>query len=159
MRAVFAIAVTLDLMAMMVLTFIDVVGRYLFSAPLAGAKEVTELLMGFLVFAAAPIVTADRAHITTALFEAVLSRRAVLWRNAAIALVVALAWAVLAWRLWVQAGMIHALNTGTQLIGVPVAPLVYFMAIAAGACALIVLTLDFRALVRNEPPAPPRAAA
>ena len=146
MRKVFTIAVTVDLIAMMVLTFVDVVGRYLFSAPLAGAKELTEMLMGFLVFAAAPIVTADRGHITTALFETVLPHRALRVRNAIIAVVVAIASAVLAWRLWVQAGIIASLHTGSQLLGVPIAPLVYFMAITAGACAFIVLGLEFRAL-------------
>ena len=155
MRVAFAIVVTLDLMAMMVLTFVDVVGRYVFSAPLAGAKELTELLMGLLVFAAVPIVTADRGHITTALFETVLPVRALLWRNALIGVVVAIACAVLAWRLWVQAGMIHSLNTGSQLLGVPIAPLVYFMSIAAASCALIVLRLEFAALWRAKLPAKP----
>lgn len=155
MRVAFAIVVTLDLMAMMVLTFVDVVGRYVFSAPLAGAKELTELLMGLLVFAAAPIVTADRGHITTALFETILPLRARLWRNAVIALVVAVACAVLAWRLWVQADMIRSLNTGSQLLGVPIAPLVYFMSVAAAACALIVILVEFAALARGKAPVKP----
>ena len=145
-RLALAWAVTADLMIMMVLTFVDVVGRYLFAAPLPGAKELTEILMAFLVFAAAPLVTADRGHITTALFESVLPKLVIRWRNVLIAVLVAIALAVLAWRLWIQAGLILDLKTGTPLLGVPIAPIVYFAAVTSALCALIVLALEFRAL-------------
>ncbi|SVB94388.1 uncharacterized protein METZ01_LOCUS247242, partial [marine metagenome] len=35
----------LVLMLLMIITFIDVLGRYLFSAPLPGAFELTEIMM------------------------------------------------------------------------------------------------------------------
>ncbi len=146
-RLALAWAVTADLMAMMVLTFVDVVGRYIFASPLPGAKELTEILMAFLVFAAAPLVTADRGHITTALFESVLPKLVIRWRNVLIAVLVATALAVLAWRLWIQAGLILDLKTGTPLLGVPIAPIVYFAAVTSALCALIVLALEFRALL------------
>ena len=146
-RLALAWAVTADLMAMMVLTFVDVVGRYIFASPLPGAKELTEILMGFLVFAAAPLVTADRGHITTALFESVLPKLVIRWRNVLIAVLVAIARAVLAWRLWIQAGLVLELKTGTPLLGVPIAPIVYFASVTSALCVLIVLALEFRALL------------
>lgn len=145
-RLALALAVTADLMAMMLLTVVDVVGRYLFASPLPGAKELTEILMGFLVFAAAPLVTADRGHITTALFESVLPKLVIRWRNLLIAVLVAIALSVLAWRLWIQAGLVAELKTGTPLLGVPVAPIVYFAAASSALCALIVIALEFSAL-------------
>jgi TRAP-type C4-dicarboxylate transport system permease small subunit len=48
---------------LVLVTVVDVVGRYLFNAPLAGAFEITQLLLGALVFAALPLTTAKGAHI------------------------------------------------------------------------------------------------
>ena len=138
-RLLLGIAVTVDLLLMMGLTFVDVVGRYVFNSPLPGAKELTEILQAVLVFGAAPMITADRTHITTALFESVLSRKVLRWRDAVIALLGAIVCSVLAWRLWIQAGLVLALHEGTPLLGVPMAPFVYFMSAASAACALILL--------------------
>ena len=138
-RLLLGIVVTADLMLMMVLTFIDVVGRYIFNSPLPGAKELTEVLLALLVFASAPLITADRTHITTALFESVLSRGVLRRRNSVLALLGALVCGVLAWRLWLQAGLAATVSTGTPLLGLPVAPVVYFMSVASAVCTLILL--------------------
>ena len=51
------------LFAMMVLTFVDVWGRYFFNSPVPGGFEVTELMMAALIFAGLPLATgARRAH-------------------------------------------------------------------------------------------------
>jgi len=42
---------------MMVLTFVDVVGRYLLNRPLRGAFELTELGLVVLIFAGLPLVS------------------------------------------------------------------------------------------------------
>ena len=51
--------------------------------------------------------------------------------------------------------MILDLKTGTPLLGVPIAPIVYFASVTSALCALIVLALEFRALIlalRGEAP-------
>ena len=45
------------LFALMVLTCIDVVGRYFFSRPLVGATELTEIGLAVVIFAAMPVIT------------------------------------------------------------------------------------------------------
>ena len=57
------------LFALMVITLLDVVGRYFLNAPLAGAFELTRLAMGLLVFSALPLVTARERHIVVSLFD------------------------------------------------------------------------------------------
>ena len=52
------------LFAMMVLTFVDVTGRKLFTRPVYGAYEITEFLMGMLIFCALPLVTAREGHVS-----------------------------------------------------------------------------------------------
>ena len=140
-RATLIAALGVTVYGMMALTFIDVAGRYLFNAPLGGAKELTEVLLALMVFGAAPLVTASRSHITTALFESTMKGGVLKVRNAAIAIVSAFCCAVLAWRLWVQAVAMAELKGGTPLLGVPLAPIFYAMAILSGICAVLTLVV------------------
>ncbi len=61
------------LFALMVITVLDVVGRYVLNAPLVGAFELTKLSMGLLVFSALPLVTARERHIVVGMFEPILA--------------------------------------------------------------------------------------
>ena len=49
---------------MVVVTCIDVVGRYFFAAPLLGAYELITLAMGIMIFLGMPLVTAAEEHLT-----------------------------------------------------------------------------------------------
>ena len=55
--------------AMAMLTFLDVVGRYVFAAPIQGTFEIVGLLLGVVTFSALPLVTHSRSHITVDLFD------------------------------------------------------------------------------------------
>ncbi|MEM0908528.1 MAG: TRAP transporter small permease [Pseudomonadota bacterium] len=55
------------LVAMTLLTVVDVVGRYVFNAPLPGAFEATEIMLALAIFAGLPIVTARRDHVRVGL--------------------------------------------------------------------------------------------
>jgi TRAP-type C4-dicarboxylate transport system permease small subunit len=54
---------------MMVVTVVDVGGRFLFNRPLHGAFEATEVMMGLIVFLALPLATRRREHITVTILE------------------------------------------------------------------------------------------
>jgi TRAP-type transport system small permease protein len=54
---------------MMTLTFADVVGRYVFNAPIGATFEIIEMMLGMLIFSALPLVSRDQGHITVDLFE------------------------------------------------------------------------------------------
>ena len=51
------------LIALTLLTSIDVVARYWFNSPIKGAFELTQLLLAALIFIAFPLTTAMREHI------------------------------------------------------------------------------------------------
>jgi TRAP-type C4-dicarboxylate transport system permease small subunit len=55
--AVLGVASSAILMCMMLLTFVDVVARYLLNRPIRGAFEVTELMLLVLIFAGLPLVS------------------------------------------------------------------------------------------------------
>jgi TRAP-type C4-dicarboxylate transport system permease small subunit len=52
-----------SLLALAALTFVDVLGRYVFSFPVPGSVELTEMLMVALVFCGISLATAARAHV------------------------------------------------------------------------------------------------
>ena len=59
---------------MMMLTFADVVGRYLFTAPIFGAAEMIQFLLAMTIFGGLCLVNARDEHITVELFEIQLDR-------------------------------------------------------------------------------------
>lgn len=63
------IIVAAALLAMMILTFVDVVGRYAFNAPIFGASEMISYLLAIMLFAGLAFVSGERSHITVTLFE------------------------------------------------------------------------------------------
>ena len=62
------------LFVMMMLTFADVVGRYVFTAPIFGAAEMIQFLLAMTIFAGLCLVNARDEHITVELFETQLDR-------------------------------------------------------------------------------------
>jgi TRAP-type transport system small permease protein len=57
------------LLIMMVLTFVDVIGRYGFHKSIFGTAELVEYLMIFTIFAGLAFVTATNDHITITMFD------------------------------------------------------------------------------------------
>mgnify|MGYP001627790163 CR=1 FL=1 len=63
------------LFAMMVLTFLDVVGRYVFSAPIFGAAEMIQYLLMGCVFSALGKASTTNAHIAVELISPALEAK------------------------------------------------------------------------------------
>jgi TRAP-type C4-dicarboxylate transport system permease small subunit len=115
------------LFGMMLLTFVDVVARYLLNRPIRGGFEVTELLLLVLIFAGLPLVSHADEHVTMDFIDRMLPERLVgLWVRIMHALVAALM-AFLAWQVWIKAGKIASYGDTTDVLRIVVAPFVYFM--------------------------------
>src|SRR5215210_5131761 len=74
--AALGFAASVILFAMMMITFVDVIGRYLFNHPLQGAFEVTELMLLVLIFAGLPLVSHADEHVTMDFIDRMLPARA-----------------------------------------------------------------------------------
>jgi TRAP-type C4-dicarboxylate transport system permease small subunit len=123
------------LFAMMVLTAVDVVARYLLSAPIPGSYEISQFLLALLVFAAFPVVTRDGSHITVSLFENAFRGAARRAQRLVVLLASGAAVAAMAWQLWSLAGRLDRGNAATGYLEWRIAPVAYAM------CALSVVTL------------------
>lgn len=133
----------LFLMAMVALTFADVIGRRLFGSPVYGAHDLTEHLMAIVVFCGLPLVTAAGAHLTIDLFDRLLGRPGFRWWRAVCTLLVVAVLGLLAWVF-----LRHGFNAAriaevSQALRLPRGPLYFFIAtsfalsaIAAAAVAL-----------------------
>lgn len=139
----FDLVAGLLLAAMVVVTCIDVVGRYLFNRPMKGAFELTEVLMAALIFAALPAITARREHIAVDLLDRYFSRRAAQVRSAVIELGSALVAGALAYIFFEQAKQTYADGLYTQALQISLAPVVFF-AMGALAVAAILHLLVFK---------------
>ena len=126
--AVLGAAASLILFCMMALTFVDVVLRYVFNRPLAGAFEVTELMLLVLIFAGLPLVTHAGEHVTMDLIDRLLGARARRLMARLVELGCSALMFLLAWLMWLKAGRIAGYGDTTDVLRIPVGPFVYFMA-------------------------------
>lgn len=65
----------LVLLALVFVPFLQIVLRYIFNAPIVGAEELTRFLLIILVFAAFPLVVAERDNIIMTEFREMLPKR------------------------------------------------------------------------------------
>lgn len=134
-------ASALILACIMLLTCVDVAGRYVFNEPVPGALEVTEIMMGALIFASLPMVTLRNQQVTIDLFEAFIPKSVKPALQILIQFVGSVCLAVIAWRLWVKAGQMIDQGDTTAVLQLKVWPLVYFMSVLAAVTALILLLM------------------
>ena len=129
------------ILAMVGVTCVDVIGRYLFHAPLQGAYELNEILLPMLVFLSLPGITWRDGHVKVSLIDSLLGRRAKAVRDCAFNLLSAAALAVLTWHLILLAGRKAAIGETAASLGVELAPVAYLV---AGTVALSALCLVLR---------------
>ena len=140
------VAASAILMAMMLLTVVDVVARYVFNRPLAGAFEVTELMLLVLIFAGLPLVTYADEHAVMDFIDRFLGPRAQTLLRRGVQLASAAVMFLLTWLVWLKADRIWAYRDATDVLRIVYGPFVYFMAVTIGLAGLIHL---YKALARR----------
>jgi TRAP-type C4-dicarboxylate transport system permease small subunit len=115
------------LFLLMLVTFVDVMGRYLFSLPLPGAFELTQILMAVLIFSGLPLVCASDVNIRVDILHGSLSERARRTLDLFNHSISTVALGALAWRLWVKAGATLAAGDQSMYLGLPMYPVCYLM--------------------------------
>ena len=141
--AVLGIAASAILFAMMMLTFVDVIARYLINRPVRGAFEITELMLLVLIFAGLPLVTHAGEHVTMDLIDRLLGTRARYLLNRLLELFCAGLMFFLMWQMWLKAGKIAGYGDTTDILRIPVGPFVYFMTAMIGVSGLVHLFRTF----------------
>jgi TRAP-type C4-dicarboxylate transport system permease small subunit len=121
---------SVGLAIMMFLTLADVIGR-LFGSPIVGTVEVTELIMGMMIYLGVGYTTLYRAHIRV---DILITRFSLRTQSALDVLTYLIAFAFMAfvcWRLFLQAASRIENNDITQIWEIPVWPVAFIMAFAS----------------------------
>lgn len=125
------VAAAIILIALVLITCVDVVGRYFLDAPLAGAFELTEVLLVALVFAALPLATERREHVEVDLLAHAFGHNINRLMVAFGGLFTGAVLLTFAWRLLVHSMKAASDGAVTNALQIPLAPFGY---LAAGAC-------------------------
>jgi TRAP-type C4-dicarboxylate transport system permease small subunit len=136
-EALLGVVASVILLAMMLLTFVDVVARYIFSRPVRGAFEITELMLLVLIFAGLPLVSFTDEHALMDFIDRLLPSRAQRALEGLVQGVCAAIMFLLAWQVWIKADRIWAYRDATDVLRIVYGPFVYFMAVSIGLAGLI----------------------
>ena len=131
------------LFAMMLITAVDVAGRYLFNKPIAGGFELTEILLAALIYCGLPLVSARREHIVIDTFDPMFSKALKRGLDMVAEVVCAVALAGVGWLIFLRANRVAEYGDTTSVLKLPLAPVVYLMAVMITVAALIHLLLIF----------------
>ncbi|MGE5639425.1 MAG: TRAP transporter small permease [Clostridia bacterium] len=149
--AVLGVGASIILFGMMVLTFADVCGRYLFNRPIKGAFEITELSLLVLIFAGLPLVSHADEHVTMDFIDKLLGRRELRILERVVNAVCAAVMFFLTWQIWLKAGKIAAYGDTTDVLRILVGPFVYYMAVMIALTGLVHAYRAFVPSVRKSP--------
>lgn len=125
------------LLAMMLVTLLDVLGRYVFNSPLQGATELTAILLVSTIFVGLPAVCLDEENVTVDLLVDHMPTWVHPLRVRLIRLISAAVLALVAWRLAVHGQSLALYGETTVSLHLPIAP-VAWMAAALTAVASVI---------------------
>lgn len=137
------------LFMMMILTLLDVFGRYLFNSPIMGAYEITELMLVVLIFAGIPLAGANDEHIAVDLIDGVVPRVIAKVRDIMIALVMAVVLGALSKSIWHKG--LEAIKYGDQsaMLQVPMSPVFFVISVTLALASLVSLALAWQYTFRR----------
>lgn len=129
------------LFLMMLITAVDVGGRYLFNKPIAGGFELTEILLAALIYCGLPLVSARRDHIVIDTFDTLFSKRFKRGLDMVAEVICAVALAGVGFLIFLRAARVAEYGDTTSVLKLPIAPVVYLMGTMITIAALIHLFL------------------
>ena len=127
------------LAVMMVLTGVDVLGRYIFNKPVPGSYEMTEFMMPIVIAFGLAYCALEKGHVSVQLVTSKLPERAQVVMHIFANLVFLAVFILITWQTLLRAkGMFDTGQTSIVLY-IPVFPFVLAVAIGSAALCLVVL--------------------
>uniref|UniRef100_A6W050 TRAP transporter small permease protein n=1 Tax=Marinomonas sp. (strain MWYL1) TaxID=400668 RepID=A6W050_MARMS len=138
---------SLVLLALMLLTCSDVIGRYVFNNSVNGTTELTELALCIVVFCQLPIVTLTSAHVVVDILDRVLPAMFMKVSGLVINLGIAAGFFFLSERIWFQAARSLRRGVMTEFLHIPVAYFIQFIAIMMFVTGIILVLKALHSLL------------
>ncbi len=127
------------LIVLMLLTFVDVIGRYFLGQPVPGGHVLVQCLVCMLVFTGLPLVVLDDEHLRVRLLDARMTQRQRKWRDFAVKLVIVGALAVLAVQMFWQTAYFSGNGEYFESIRIPVSWMAGYAAVTTGIAVLFAI--------------------
>ena len=140
------VAIAVAVFSMAGLTFVDVIGRYFFNAPIPGAFEIVGLILGIAMIGAFPLVTFQERHITVDLFDSFIRGRLRRGRQLTVRLGTAAMAGFMAERLYAAAIDEWANDFVTENLEITRVPLLLVMAAICAFTAVGMIIITIRGL-------------
>ncbi|MGB0631252.1 MAG: TRAP transporter small permease [Alphaproteobacteria bacterium] len=140
----------LILLGIVSLTFVDVVLRYVFSAPIFGARDVLEMGMVVVISLAFPFTWRMGGHIVVDLIPDYSIAALTIARDLIVRAIGIAMFGLLAWRCWIRADDAVLFNEATNMIELPFSPFFIFLA-GASALQTFVLIVESVFLIMRAP--------
>jgi len=125
------------LFLMMLITAVDVAGRYLFNRPLNGGFEITEMMLAALIYCGLPLVSQRREHIVVDTFDSFMPLALKRALDVIADIVCAATLGGLAYLIFRRAMRVAAYGDTTNVLALPLAPVAYLMSVMIVIAALI----------------------
>ncbi|OAN75996.1 hypothetical protein A8B82_15910 [Sulfitobacter sp. EhC04] len=132
------------LFALMMVTFVDVIGRSVFNRPLTGGSELSEILLAASIFLMLPLVAASEEHIAVDLIDPFRGIFLVRVEKILVTVLGSGLFAIIGWRLWIIGDQAVGYQDTTPSLQIPLAPIMYSISILSFVAALM-----FFAALRN----------
>jgi TRAP-type C4-dicarboxylate transport system permease small subunit len=129
------------LVALIGLTFFDVILRYIFSAPIFGARDLLEMGMVVVISLAFPFTWRAGGHIVVDLVPDYGLKALTVTRDVTVRLIGGIIFGLLSWRAWIRSDDAVLFTEATNMIELPFSP--FFIVLAIGsALQVIVLSVE-----------------
>lgn len=145
-----ALLAAVALFAIMLLTFLDVIGRKLLSHSITGSLELTELLMVVVIFGALPLVSERGEHVVFDSLDALLPEGVRRLQHAAVHLLCGAALLGLGWLMWKTGNDFLASGETTAQLKILKAPFIYGMGLLCAFTGVVHLGLVLRPQEEQE---------
>jgi len=139
------------LLALVLVTCIDVVGREVLRAPVKGADELTVVFMAISVYAVFASITWRENHVCVDLIDMVWPKPLIGARQIALSLVAAVFMVAVTWRVWIVAGRLTGDGEVTEYLRIPRGPLAYLFAVMCAIATLCLLANCVRYMIGRGP--------
>jgi TRAP-type C4-dicarboxylate transport system permease small subunit len=139
------------LLALTLVTCIDVIGREVLRAPIKGADELTVVFMAISIYAVFGSITWRENHVCVDLIDMVWPKRLIGARQIVLNLIAAAFMAVVTFRVWIVAGRLTGDGEVTEYLRIPKGSLAYLFAVMCAIATLCLLANCVRYLLGRGP--------
>jgi TRAP-type C4-dicarboxylate transport system permease small subunit len=138
------------LFIMMLLTFVDVTGRYIFNSPLPALHEIISFMMPGLIFCILPLVCSKEEHVTIDLLDAFVPKRVKRLQAIFVNLISSGAMFFLAWRLAEKSATHFEYGEVTDDLYLILWPFSLLIAVLSAIAAIALLSNTFNYIFDNR---------